>query len=115
MIAVPNKPLGERPRSGFGSLIPIDAAGDKVGDAIPLLQRDLLIGRRESCDIVLPFPNVSAEHCWLVFRDGHWKVEDLESRNGVRVNGIRVKGTALLEDGDTLSVAKHLYRLRYAP
>ena len=53
-------------------------------------RRACLIGRRESCDIVLRFSNVSAHHCQLTVNGGYWHVRDLQSRNGVKVNGVRV-------------------------
>jgi len=60
------------------------------GDPIPLLKEVLLVGRRESCDIVLRFANVSAHHCQLVLSGGYWYVKDLKSSNGVKVNGVRI-------------------------
>ena len=69
----------------YGELIPLGG-----GDPIPLLKKTLLVGRRESCDIVLRFPNVSAHHCQLFLNGGYWYVHDLKSRNGVKVNGNRV-------------------------
>ena len=44
----------------YGELVPVGG-----GDPIPLLKKSLLVGRRESCDIVLRFSNVSAHHCQL--------------------------------------------------
>ena len=38
-----------------GQLIPTGG-----GDTIPLLRERMTIGRRDSCDIRLPFPNVRA-------------------------------------------------------
>ena len=94
-----------------GELIPIGG-----GDPIPLLKKDLLVGRRESCDIVLRFSNVSAHHCRLICNGGYWYVKDLQSRNGIKVNGSRVADTEkLLEPGDELVVAKHRYEVRYSP
>jgi len=93
----------------FGELIPQGG-----GDPIPLLKENLLIGRRESCDIVLRFANVSAHHCQLALVGGYWYVKDLRSRNGVKVNGLRVTERRL-DPGDTLSVAKHTYEVRYSP
>ena len=69
----------------YGELIPVGG-----GDTIPLLKKSLLVGRRESCDIVLRFPNVSAHHCQLTLMGGYWYVRDLQSRNGVKVNNNRV-------------------------
>ena len=69
----------------YGELIPLGG-----GDPIPLLKKQLLAGRRESCDIVLRFANVSAHHCQLVVEDGYWYVRDLQSRNGVKINDVRI-------------------------
>lgn len=93
----------------YGELVPLGG-----GDPIPLLKKQLLIGRRESCDIVLRFANVSAHHCQLFVNGGYWYVRDLQSRNGVKVNGMRVQEKRL-GPGDTLSVAKHNYELQYSP
>src|ERR1700675_4656043 len=92
-----------------GELIPIGG-----GDPIPLLKKNLLVGRRESCDIVLRFSNVSAHHCQLTVNGGYWYVKDLKSRNGIKVNGVR--GTEKRVDpGDELVIAKHKYDFQYAP
>ena len=93
----------------YGQLIPQGG-----GDMIPLLQTNLLVGRRESCDIVLRFSNVSAHHCELQLKDGYWYVKDLKSRNGTKVNGTRVT-ERYLEPGDVLSIAKHKYELQFSP
>ena len=93
----------------YGKLVPQGG-----GDPIPLLKRSLLVGRRESCDIVLRFPNVSAHHCQLDCNGGYWYVRDLESRNGTRANGVSVVEKRL-DPGDVLSIAKHNYDVKYSP
>jgi len=93
----------------YGELVPVGG-----GDPIPLLKRSLLVGRRESCDIVLRFSNVSAHHCRLTINGGYWHVRDENSRNGIKVNGARVKDKRL-DPGDVLSVAKHKYEVLYVP
>jgi adenylate cyclase len=93
----------------YGELIPVGG-----GDPIPLLKKTLLIGRRESCDIVLRFANVSAHHCQLVVNGGFWYIKDSGSKNGVKVNGMRVSEKRL-DPGDKLSVAKHDYEIQYSP
>jgi len=93
----------------YGELIPVGG-----GDPIPLLKKTLLVGRRESCDIVLRFSNVSAHHCQLSVIGGYWYVRDLQSRNGVKVNGVRVTEKRL-DPGDILSIAKHKYEVHYSP
>jgi pSer/pThr/pTyr-binding forkhead associated (FHA) protein len=93
----------------FGELVPQGG-----GDLIPLLKKSLLVGRRESCDIVLRFSNVSAHHCQLTVTGGYWYVRDMNSRNGTKVNGLRIEEKRL-DPGDTLSVAKHKYTVNYSP
>lgn len=93
----------------YGELVPLGG-----GDTIPLLKKSLQVGRRESCDIVLRFPNVSARHCLLYVDSGYWYVRDKDSRNGLKVNGLRVQEKRL-DPGDTLSIATHRYEVRYAP
>jgi predicted component of type VI protein secretion system len=95
----------------YGELVPLGG-----GDPIPLLKKTLLIGRREACDIVLRFANVSGEHCELLVDEGYWFVVDRGSRNGTKVDGVRVASTRKrLDPGNILSVAKHKYEVRYSP
>lgn len=93
----------------YGELLPVGG-----GDPIPLLKPLLIVGRRESADIVLRFPNVSGSHCELSLVDGFWTVKDLRSSNGIKVNGVRVTEQRL-EPGDKLAVAKHVYEIAYEP
>ncbi len=96
----------------YGELIPLGG-----GDSIPLLKQQLLIGRRESCDIVLRFANVSAHHAQLAIDNGYWYVRDLQSRNGIKINESRIEKDSQrrLDPGDVLAVAKHKYRVEYDP
>jgi pSer/pThr/pTyr-binding forkhead associated (FHA) protein len=93
----------------FGELVPLGG-----GDPIPLLKPELSVGRRESSDIVLRFPNVSGRHCELSIVNGYWVVKDLGSSNGTKVNGTRVTEQRL-DPGDKLSVARHDFEINYEP
>jgi adenylate cyclase len=95
--------------SKYGDLIPLGG-----GDPIPLLKKNLLVGRRESCDIVLRFANVSAHHCQLTVNGGYWYVRDLKSLNGVKVNDMPVVEKRL-SPGDRLTIAKHRFEIDYVP
>src|SRR5512135_752494 len=63
-----------------------------------------LIGRSSSCNVVLDAPLVSRRHAVLEVEVDRVAVADLGSRNGVFVNGVRVLGTRVLRDGDTISL-----------
>lgn len=62
-------------------------------------RNELLVGRHHACDVVLSESSVSRQHARLVFRDGAWVLQDLESTNGTIVNGVRV-GRCALRPGD---------------
>lgn len=93
----------------YGELVPVGG-----GDNIPLLKPVLTIGRREACDIVLRFANVSGQHCQLSIESGYWYCQDLNSQNGTKVNGHRVVRKRL-DPGDLLSIARHKYTIHYSP
>lgn len=90
-----------------GELVPIGG-----GDPIPLVRDKLVCGRRESCDVVLRFPNVSGQHCELSFHDGLWHLKDLNSTNGTKVNGQTVQ-QKVLRPGDEIMIAKRRYAIQY--
>jgi adenylate cyclase len=90
-----------------GELVPVGG-----GDAIPLIREVLSLGRRESCDICMRFPNISGRHAELSFCDGYWKIRDLNSTNGVKVNGLRVQ-EKLLHPGDEVCISKRKYTIQY--
>lgn len=92
-----------------GELVPVGG-----GDAIPLIRPLLTVGRRESCDICLRFPNISGMHCELNFQDGCWHIRDLGSTNGIKVNGVRVRKKVLMP-GDEVAIAKRRFRINYTP
>jgi predicted component of type VI protein secretion system len=96
----------------YGELIPLGG-----GDPIPVLKKQLLVGRRESCDIVLRFANVSAHHCQLIIDSGYLYVRDENSSNGVKINDVKVErgSTKRIDPGDVLAIAKHKYRVEYDP
>jgi adenylate cyclase len=82
------------------------------GDPIPLIREVLTVGRRESCDICLRLPNVSGLHAQLSFRNGYWYIRDMNSTNGVKVNGLRVQ-EKLLHPRDEVSIGKRKYTIQY--
>jgi pSer/pThr/pTyr-binding forkhead associated (FHA) protein len=91
-----------------GELIPLGG-----GDNIPLIREVMSIGRRESCDIPMRFPNISGRHAELTFRSGYWYIRDLHSTNGIKVNDLRVD-QKLLHPGDKISIGKRLYTIQYS-
>jgi pSer/pThr/pTyr-binding forkhead associated (FHA) protein len=83
--------------------LPLKLVLQPSGPVVELTRPDMLMGRHSAADIRLPLPDVSRRHCRFVFTDHVWQVVDLESLNGIFVNGKRVQ-QATLHDQDTLTV-----------
>jgi hypothetical protein len=69
-----------------------------------------VIGRSDVADCVLPDPNISRRHAELrQNRDGAWEIVDLNSTNGIKVNGRRMPA-ARLRDGDRVTLGTTTFR-----
>jgi hypothetical protein len=78
-----------------------------------LSKEETVLGREDTCDIVIPQRQISRQH--IVFRrvtPDTYHIQDLESKNGTWVNGNRLEGTRQLFDGDEIHVALSV-RLRF--
>jgi len=85
-------------------------AGEGAGTVFPLTEAAYLIGRASDAAIELPDLGVSGRHARIYRGPDGYVIEDLKSRNGTWVNGMRV-GNSLLCDGDRLRVG--MTDLRY--
>jgi Nif-specific regulatory protein len=56
------------------------------------------------CAIVLNDEHVSRRHAEISLEDGRWLIRDLDTPNGTRVNGQRIQGPAVLEDGQEVAI-----------
>jgi FHA domain-containing protein/uncharacterized protein DUF1707 len=61
------------------------------------------IGRDASCDLAIADMTVSRLHAQLERTSEGWLLSDLESTNGTRVNGWRVRGKVPVRPGDLVS------------
>lgn len=73
--------------------------------------RRYLVGRAESCDLVLAGEHVSREHAAFVRRADGVVLHDLGSKNGLMVNGRSVTGERRLSDGDRITIGTASVRL----
>ena len=62
-----------------------------------------LIGRSRACDVTVRDPAVSRRHALVSTRGGMCAIRDLDSTNGLLVNGVRVSSAAL-RPGDEISL-----------
>jgi pSer/pThr/pTyr-binding forkhead associated (FHA) protein len=83
-----------------------------AGAEFTLNKPTLRIGRDESLDIWINHKSISHEHAEFQIVDGKVCVFDLESANGMRINGIQAS-RAVLETGDILQLGE--VRFRFLP
>jgi hypothetical protein len=69
------------------------------------------IGRDASCDLAIADMTVSRRHATLERTEDGWLLTDLESTNGTRVNGWRVRGKVKVTSGDLVSFGNAEYAL----
>ena len=79
---------------------------------IPLTKSRFVIGRGNGCDLQVQDQSVSSRHCELRFDGEDWTLVDLNSRNGVRVNGEPIQSKSL-EPGDTIIIGSS-FRIRFS-
>jgi hypothetical protein len=63
--------------------------------------RDVIVGRDDSCGFQIIEPLISRRHVKFEYVDGRWRVRDLGSANGTRLDGREVD-TAWLESDATI-------------
>lgn len=73
---------------------------------------EMIIGRDDVCDIVLPERQISRQHIKLFRQNEQFFIEDLDSRNGTWINGQKIEGTHELYDGDEIHIAL-VIRMRF--
>lgn len=75
------------------------------GRSFPLSGQRIVLGRAESCDVVLSDSSVSSEHARLSLDADGWRVVNLLSTNGTFVNDKRVSND-VLKHGDRLRLGR---------
>jgi pSer/pThr/pTyr-binding forkhead associated (FHA) protein len=84
--------------------------GGFEGMRYELGEAETLIGRNPNTDITLLDEGISREHALVLFDEeaATFTIEDLQSTNGTRVNGKRVR-SAELAPGDQIQIGRTLF------
>lgn len=75
------------------------------GDYIPISAFPFVVGRGNECDLVLNKKGMSRKHAEIVFQSGRFVINDLDSLNGLKVNGYKV-ARVILEEGDSIKLGE---------
>ena len=106
----PAQTMVYRPTEGRGP----EAAGEVARETVALLEGETrheitkpvtVVGRSAGCDVRLGDPNISRRHAELRQQGTSYWIVDLDSTNGVEVNGARVE-RAKLDHGDTVTLGE---------
>lgn len=79
---------------------------------VPLVRDEITIGRKEGNTIRLTERNVSRRHARLRKANGVYVIEDLNSYNGVKINGRRIEGERPLAEGDQITIGDYTLALQ---
>ena len=94
MLFAEPRPAVELPAKAYGPALSRRMAADRACFAAP--DGGLVLDSEHQKLMI------SRSHAHLRFAEGAWKVVDLQSTNGLLVNGVK-KGEATLRDGDTIT------------
>ncbi len=89
-----------------GAALVIRSGGGRAGEAFPMSEDRMAIGRSPEAAVFLDDVTVSRNHALLVTRPDGVYVDDLGSLNGTYVNRSRIESQKL-EDGDEIQVGKY--------
>ena len=86
--------------------------GYPPGTQFPIDGQRIVLGRSPDCEVVLDAAAVSRHHAAITRENGRFFIEDLGSRNGTFLNGLRVETRSPLFDGDRLAVCDLTFDFR---
>jgi hypothetical protein len=86
--------------------------GEKSGTEIALSGRQLTIGRAGDSDLIVDDEYASTHHAKLVFINGDWMIQDLDSTNGTYLDGERVATPMVVPLATQVRVGQTTFELR---
>ena len=69
--------------------------GEEIGKTYTWEADQIRIGRNSANDFVISDASVSGEHCIIERCESGWRIKDLDSTNGTRVNEVRISMTTV--------------------
>lgn len=82
---------------------------DEEGNRVAVTAKEFILGKEKKkvSYCIKGNPTVSRRHCMVKYKDGEFWVEDLESLNGTKVEGVEIRphDPVRLFDGDTLTLS----------
>jgi transcriptional regulator of acetoin/glycerol metabolism len=114
--------VSEDPTAQSGTLSPIDAtlpgfvvlwSGDAPRCNAHHVTRKLVVGRSDSADVTIEDQKLSRKHVAISHVAGGFLVEDLGSKHGTFVDGVRIAGARAIDDESVVRVGETILLLRH--
>jgi pSer/pThr/pTyr-binding forkhead associated (FHA) protein len=86
------------------------ADDEKVLSTFPLNRKITLVGRSRRNHVQIKDPLVSVKHLTVSVANNACVVNDMDSSNGTFINGERLTGVRILNDGDEIMIGKTMLR-----
>ncbi|MBL4844536.1 MAG: FHA domain-containing protein [Planctomycetes bacterium] len=99
-----------RPEGGPSFRLSVSLPNRHLSD-FEFAQEEVTVGRDPSCDVTLDSPVVSRVQFTIRQHEGLFALIDAGTANGTFINGKKVSGLTLLNDGDGIGLGK--FRLRF--
>jgi pSer/pThr/pTyr-binding forkhead associated (FHA) protein len=74
-------------------------------------QKEVLIGRKPDCSLVVDKENISATHAALTYHHKQWWISDLNSTNGTFLNDDRLSEPTVIMAGDQIRCGNHAWTI----
>ena len=90
-----------------GVLVAFPLEGGETKDFC-VIRKSIILGREVGCDLLFRDDTMSRQHCKIAKRRGHLVAEDLKSKNGTFLNGVKIEKREELCDGDIVRVGNSI-------
>lgn len=91
----------------------IDYNGSKSTELDYTIERSVIFGRGDTCEIRFDDPTMSRQHFFIELQEQNLVVGDLDTSNGTMVNGIRIHTPRKLENGDMITAGRTNMTIRW--
>lgn len=89
-------------RSGSATTLTLEVlTGNFAGKTFHIKAQNATIGRQEDNDIVIKEDNISRKHAKIIYANGEFYIEDLNSSNGTYINGVKITNPVKINNYDT--------------
>jgi len=85
---------------------------DPMGFDIEMTRFPFVVGRSDDCDLTPNGRGLSRRHAEIIFHSGRFVIRDLDSLNGIQVNGCKV-ARVILDDGDEISIGDTQFTFKH--